>query len=252
MSANKSVVKALKILELISKHQEGITLSEIYKELDMPKATVYDILQALYAEDAVYYKNEIAKTYVIGSKIFAIGQAYTKNSNFISFASPLLRDFADKYGVTVFACKRLGTKISNVFKYESTKSRLVTPDVGVQTQLYENVAGMAFLTYLNEEKVTDLLERIYKQEFKGKHTNTYKEIISKIEKYKQADFILDNGETDSFVCEIAVPVYNFEKKMTGVIYAVRLAFDEQEEMDSYVKEFKEIAEIISSKQGYKR
>ena len=44
MSANKSVVKALKILELISKHQEGITLSEIYKELDMPKATVYDIL----------------------------------------------------------------------------------------------------------------------------------------------------------------------------------------------------------------
>ena len=32
MSANKSVVKALKILELISKHQEGITLSEIYKE----------------------------------------------------------------------------------------------------------------------------------------------------------------------------------------------------------------------------
>ena len=56
-------------------------LSEIYKELDMPKATVYDILQALYAEDAVYYKNEIAKTYVIGSKIFAIGQAYTKNSN---------------------------------------------------------------------------------------------------------------------------------------------------------------------------
>ena len=121
MSANKSVVKALKILELISKHQEGITLSEIYKELDMPKATVYDILQSLYAEDAVYYKNEIAKTYVIGSKIFAIGQAYTKNSNFISFASPLLRDFADKYGVTVFACKRLGTKISNVYKYEYCK-----------------------------------------------------------------------------------------------------------------------------------
>ena len=184
MSANKSVVKALKILELISKHQDGITLSEIYKELDMPKATVYDILQALYAEDAVYYKNEIAKTYVIGSKIFAIGQAYTKNSNFISFASPLLRDFADKYGVTVFACKRLGTKISNVYKYESTKSRLVTPDVGVQTQLYENVAGMAFLTFLNDEKVKDLLERIYKQEFKGtasSHTNESVSPLSKIQ-----------------------------------------------------------------------
>lgn len=122
----------------------------------------------------------------------------------------------------------------------------------MQTQLYENVAGMAFLTFLNDEKVKDLLERIYKQEFKGKQTHTYKEIISKLAKYKNSDCILDNGETDSFVCELAVPVYNFEKKMTGVIYAVRLAFDETSEVDAYVKEFKEIAEIISSKQGYKR
>ena len=53
-------------LDLISKSPDGLTLSEIYKELDLPKATVYDILQALYQEDAVYYKNEIQKTYVIG------------------------------------------------------------------------------------------------------------------------------------------------------------------------------------------
>ena len=83
MAANKAVIKALKILELISKSEEGLTLSEIYKEAEMPKATTYDILQALYMEDAVYYKNEILKTYVIGSKLFTIGQSYMKNSNFI-------------------------------------------------------------------------------------------------------------------------------------------------------------------------
>ncbi|MGB4695828.1 MAG: helix-turn-helix domain-containing protein, partial [Bacilli bacterium] len=107
MAANKSVEKCIKILELISKYPEGITLAEIYKTLKLPKATVFDILQALYKEDAVYYKDPKLKNYVIGSKIFSIGQAYTKNSNFINFASQGLRNFADKYEMTTFAAKRL-------------------------------------------------------------------------------------------------------------------------------------------------
>lgn len=251
MSANKTVIKTLKILELISKNPNGITLSEIYRELDMPKATVYDILQSLYQEDAVYYKNENAKTYVIGSKLFTIGQSYTKNSNFITFAGPKLREFADKYGVTVFGCKRVATKVSFVYKYESAKSRLVTPDVAVQLPLYENLAGKAFLTFLNEEKRIELLNRILKKDFNGKQNTEYRSILSLKDKHFEKGYIFDNGINDSFVCDLAIPVYNFENKMTGVIYATRFVFDEKSaDVESYIREFKEIADYVSSRQGY--
>ena len=253
MSANKSVIKTLKILDLISKSPDGMTLSEIYKELDLPKATVYDILQALYQEDAVYYKNEIQKTYVIGSKVFAIGQSYSKNSNFIAFASPLLKDFADKYGVTTFAYKRIGTKVTSVFKSESPKSRLSTPDVGQQISLYDNIVGLCFLTFLPQDKANDLISRILKKDIKNKNGAFFKNIMDQINKNKNIGYILDNGVTEAFVCNLAVPVYNFEKKMTGVIYATRLMFDENsEDLDNYLKDFLQIASIISSKQGYKR
>ena len=253
MSANKSVIKTLKILDLISKSPDGLTLSEIYRELDLPKATVYDILQALYQEDAVYYKNEIQKTYVIGSKVFAIGQAYSKNSNFIAFASPLLKDFAEKYGVTTFAYKRIGTKVTSVFKSESSKSRLSTPDVGQQMSLYDNIVGLAFLTYLPKEKSDDLINRLLKKDIKNKSNVFYKKLLEKIDEYRKEGYILDNGITDSFVCNLAVPVYNFEKKMTGVIYATRLMFEENsEDLGSYLRDFLEIATIISMKQGYKK
>ena len=147
MAINKSAEKTLKILELIAKYPEGITLSEIYKTLDMPKASVYDILQALYKEDAIYYKDPRQKNYVIGSKVFAIGQAYTKNSNFINFASPFLRKFADKYGLTVFACKRLADKLVFIYKYESPNTKIQTSDVGLQEPLYENIAGRTILAF---------------------------------------------------------------------------------------------------------
>jgi DNA-binding IclR family transcriptional regulator len=165
MAANKTVIKTLRILELISKSPEGITLAEIYRELNLPKASVYDILQSLYNEDAVYYKNETTKTYVIGSKLFSIGQAYTKNSNFIAFASPMLKDFANEFGVTTFCCKRLGTKVTYVYKYESNKARLTTDDIGTQLPLHKSVSGLALLAFMSKEKQAEILEEILQKEF---------------------------------------------------------------------------------------
>ena len=254
MAANKAVIKTLKILELISKSDEGLTLSEIYKEADIPKATAYDILQALYSEDAVYYKNEILKTYVIGSKLFTIGQSYMKNSNFISYASPLLKDFATKYKVTTFACKRLGTKVTYVYKYESNKVRLVTSDIGTQLPLYQSVAGLAFLAFLPEDKSLELLEGILVKDFNGRKTKEYQTIVARVKEYRTQKYIYDNGSIDRYICELAAPVYNFENKVTGVISATRLIFECEIEADvekDYISEFLKIAETISHKQGYK-
>ncbi len=250
MATNKSVIKTLKILELISKNPSGLTLSEICKELEMPKATAFDILQALYQEDAVYYKNEALKNYVIGSKLFTISQSYTKNSNFISFARPLLSEFAEKYQASTFACKRLGTKVTYVYKYESSKMRLSTADTGTQVPLYQTVPGICFLTFLNSEKSIELQERILNKDFNGKKTKEYKEIENKINTYKKLGYVIDNGKTDSLVCDLAVPVFNFENKVTGVIYATRLITADAPNLNEYIKEFIEIAKTISIKQGY--
>lgn len=61
MNDNKSVDRILRILELISKNPNGITLSQISRELGIPKSTAFDFLQALYKADAVYFKDEVSK-----------------------------------------------------------------------------------------------------------------------------------------------------------------------------------------------
>lgn len=253
MAANKSVEKSLKILELISKYPEGITLAEIYKTLKMPKATVFDILQALYKEDAVYYKDPNLKTYVIGSKIFSIGQAYTKNSNFINFANQGLKDFANKYDMTTFAAKRLGDKVIYIFKYESPKTKIITNDVGVQMPLHKNPAGIAFLCFLHEEKRNALLAEIKEKVYKNVATAEYKKLLNDIKRFRELGYVFDNGETEDYIRHFAAPVYNFENKVTGVICASGLmnGFDNEQLMNQ-IKEFLEIANYISERQGFKK
>ncbi|MCK7488629.1 MAG: hypothetical protein MZU97_26380 [Bacillus subtilis] len=72
----------------------------------------------MYQADAIYYKDPRLKNYVIGSKMFAIGSVYTKNSNLIEAAQHELRDFAHRYGRTVFITKRINDKIVYVFKFQ--------------------------------------------------------------------------------------------------------------------------------------
>jgi DNA-binding IclR family transcriptional regulator len=253
MAANKTVIKTLRILELISKSPEGITLAEIYRELNLPKASVYDILQSLYNEDAVYYKNETTKTYVIGSKLFSIGQAYTKNSNFIAFASPMLKDFANEFGVTTFCCKRLGTKVTYVYKYESNKARLTTDDIGTQLPLHKSVSGLALLAFMSKEKQAEILEEILQKEFGNLRSEAYQKMVAELDKYKSDGHVFKNGTMDPFTCELAIPVYNFENKAVGAIASTRLVFQKgsDAEIREYIEKFKQIAENISFKQGHR-
>ena len=44
---NKSTLKTLEILEIISNFEEGLTISEISKELEIPRSSVDDIVKAL-------------------------------------------------------------------------------------------------------------------------------------------------------------------------------------------------------------
>src|SRR5690606_35802399 len=163
MKDNRSVNRILSILELIAAHPEGLTLGQIYRELDMPKATAYDFLQTLYKADAVYYKDPRLKNYVIGSKMFAIGSVYTKNSSLIEASDLLLRNFANEYGKTVLISKQTEENDVHIFKYQPTNPLIfISEEIGFISSDFEvSPIGRAFRiftqkrTKLSEDQLKD-------------------------------------------------------------------------------------------------
>lgn len=230
MKDNRTVSRILQILELIAKHDEGLTLGQIYRMLDIPKATVYDFLQTLYRADAIYYKDPRLKNYVIGSKMFAIGSVYTKNSNLIEASQYELKDFADRYGRTVFITKRINDKIVYVFKHQPSSSKIVTPqEIGSVSRDFENSPiGQCYAVFDKTVRNTNL-----------PHFN----------EIKKARYIFSSLDDNSHICTLAAPVWNFESRVVGVIVASDLAGDGSER-ESVAKEFVSIAERISRKLGY--
>lgn len=229
MKENRSVRRLLDILDLISQHEDGLTLGQVYRMLNIPKSTAYDFLQTLYQHDAVYYKDPRLKNYVIGSKMYAIGSVYAKNSKLIESAERELKLFSNRYGKTSFICKKTEGHIVYVFKYQPSNSLIATPEeIGTIVSDYDN-------------NPIHTCFRIFDADF---NMLTEEEV-----KIVKQGYILSDNSGSGHISTIAVPVKNFERKVTGVI-SVSDLYQESKEPEAVIEELKRIAKVVSRRLGF--
>lgn len=220
MKQNRSVIRILSILELLSQHPEGLTLAEIYRALDMPKATAYDFLQTLYQADAVYYKNPQLKNYVIGAKMYSIGSVYTRDSNLIAASSEMVEAFAEKYGQTVFITKRYAEKIVYVYKYKAEHSIISIPlNAGSTTTTTINDVVRDTYTYFDD------------------HAPFFKVFSGQINN-------LD------YIEALSLPIFNFENRCIGAIVTCDF-MNKENNKAVLINDFTKIAQEVAQKLGYK-
>ncbi len=220
MKDNQSVVRILDILKLIAKHEEGITLGDIYRTLGMSKSTAYDIVQTLYKMDAVYYKDPHLKNYVIGSTMFAIGSVYAKNSNLIEMSHSELKAFAEANNRVVMITKKVEDKIIVIYKYQPKTALLnLSDDIGTVKPFDE--------------------KSVYSRVFQSKVPKKKGEDIPCYREYQE----------DIGIDVIACPLYNFEQRLVGSM----LSFDimiEDKKQDHIIDDFQVIAKDVSRKLGF--
>jgi len=228
MKENRSVTRILTILKYISQHDEGVTLGQIYRELKMPKATVYDFLQTLYKADAIYYKDPRLKNYVIGSKMFEIGSVYTKNSNLIDAVEYEFKALAIQYGKTAFICKKTEGHLVYIYKFQPSSS-LISPPEEIGTVIGDNEKHPIYQAFT-----------IFAQDY---------DTLSKEEQliYKRQAIISDFGSS-GHISTIAVPVRNFENKITGVLALCDLVSDKENE--EVIQKLILLAKQASKRLGY--
>ena len=90
MKLNRTTLRTVEILKLVSKKPDGITLDEICEKLDMPKTSGYDIVTTLVQTGMIHVAREQKQRYTIGLTAYRIGINYTNNLDFISTIDPVL------------------------------------------------------------------------------------------------------------------------------------------------------------------
>ena len=167
MKLNRTTLRTVEILKLVSKKPDGITLDEICAKLDMPKTSAYDIVTTLVQTGMIHVAREQKQRYTIGLTAYRIGINYTNNLDFISTIDPVLKAFSREVGKTVFFGIRSDDSIVYICKFEPENPIITTATVGTKNPIYCTSLGKAIMAYTEDEDRDGVLSRI---SFK-KHTD---------------------------------------------------------------------------------
>lgn len=246
----QSIDRAVAILECFSENKSELKLSEIASMLDLNKSTVHGILNTLKHHGFID-QDEVTQKYRLGIRFIGYGDLVVNSINITNIAVPVLEKLCHKVEETVNIAMLDGLDVVFIEKKECNKSIKTSTKIGSRLPAYYTADGRIILSYLEKEKIKELLPRTIKQ----LTTNTITDkqfLMEKLYETKHRGYAVDHEEVVKGLICIAAPIFDH---MGEVKYSISITGPSVRMTDEVVSEYiniiKEAANEISHRIGYR-
>lgn len=250
MKLNRTLVRAIDILELLSKNKDGYTLTEIATILDCPKSSIFDIMKTLLYKNMVVEDNHTgASKYKIGLQAFLIGSSFIQDIDIVNIAKDDLIDLANRMHATTFMAVLDDFKVTYIYKYESSQSIITTANIGTRGELYSTGLGKVLLAFADEDVFRDAIKNISYIPLTPYTITSPEKLIDEMRIVRKNGYAIDNRENSLYQFCGAAPIRDYRGHVIAAISCSGL-YDELMNMGDLGLIVKEVADKISVKLGY--
>jgi DNA-binding IclR family transcriptional regulator len=152
-----TVDRALRILETLAGEPEGMPLSAIAGELELPRSATHRLLAELLR---CGYVRQVRTQgdYALTTKLPALGLVFLGSAGIVDIAQPIIDRMAEISGELVRLALVDGDRLTFVAKAQGARSGLrYDPDMGIDVRLSCSAGGHAWLMTLGEERAIELV-----------------------------------------------------------------------------------------------
>ncbi|AOT73026.1 hypothetical protein Gferi_07155 [Geosporobacter ferrireducens] len=206
--------RAFEILYYISNHQDPVGISQIAKELDLPKANIFRILNTLHKWDIVE-RSENDK-YILGKGLIKYGNKAKERMNLISISSPIVKKLSQEIGETVNIGIKYEENVLTVYSEEGESSSLVSKLIPI-SPLNCSSMGKIFLSHATEE---ELLKYFSSNELEKRTINTIidiKDFLKIKGSIIEEDIAFDHEEYEYGLSCVASAIKDIDGKIIAAI-----------------------------------
>lgn len=203
---HKPTQRVLNILNLLSTNPNGLTLTEISETLDIPKSTIYPIMQTMLKSNFVSIEKGTLK-YSIGISAFRIGSSYSRNKYILDFIQKVMKNIVNNINETCQMGILDGNNVLYILKEDPKKDmdiRLISY-IGKRIPAYCTALGKAILAQYDIEKIKSLypngLKPITKNTITDFHT-----LKKQLDIIRKTNVAKEYEEVTEFICCYAVPI----------------------------------------------
>jgi len=247
---NKSIDRALQILELFSLEKPEWGITEISKALNIYKSNVHNVLTTL-AEKGFVVKDSNTNKYKLGIKFFELGSIVIKNMDLRKIAHPYIEELSKEFNETVHLGVLDKGRVVSIEGEESDKSLCSHIEIGKRTPLHCTAIGKAIMAYLSENEINFTIREKGLEKFTENTITTKKELENEFKKIREQGFAVDNMEHEEGVQCVAGPIRDYTGKVIASMSISGPAFRINEnDIPIIAKKVKEYCDCISEEMGY--
>ncbi|WP_373893815.1 IclR family transcriptional regulator [Virgibacillus sp. CBA3643] len=245
----QSVDRALKILEILQEHPNGLGVTELSHRLDVSKSTSYRLLTSLYNKGFVKQDDQTEK-YLLGLRLIELGQNVSNNLDIRKLAAPYLHDLAEITGETAHLAIMEQHKIVYIDKIESSATIRMFSNVGKTAPVHCTGVGKAIFAFQTDQKITEVINQTGLQKYTEKTIVTEAAMLAHIKEIRDRGYSIDDEEHELGIKCAAAPIFNHNNEVVaGISVAGPLMRISDDKLDDIAKEVLRVTHSISGLLG---
>jgi IclR family transcriptional regulator, KDG regulon repressor len=154
----RAVERALDVLLCFDQHEPNLTLTQISERVGIHKSTVHRLLATLESRRLVQ-RDHLSGTYHLGSRLMEMAFLVLQSNDLPRLARPFMDSLAAEHRETVDLAILEGADVVYLQVVESPQRVKLAAAPGQRLPAFCTATGKAFLAYLPEEQVQDILKQ---------------------------------------------------------------------------------------------
>lgn len=246
---DKAVVKAFMLLEILSKSDRSLGVTELSKMSDLGKSNVHRLLQTLQGLNYVSKTDD--NSYTASLRMWEIGSHVFSRLGMRDVARPYMQQLSNMTKETVHLSEMDKFDVLYIDKIESREPVRAYTQLGGRAPAYCTATGKAILAYKDPSFISDCYQTV--QQFTPKTIINADRFFIEARKIRQRRYAINRGEWRSDIIGLAAPIADHSGTVQGAVGlsapASRLDVDELETLAPRLVEY---AENISMTLGCSR
>lgn len=240
MKINRTVQRALLILDHVADSPNGVTQSNLIAALQLPKSSLFDLCSTL---TEMHYLRKHGSKFYIGAKAKKIGNAYIEKQDLRDIAEPILTKASEAIQASSSLVLLDQGKQNYYFQYHPQDAIMVARQSSTFNIFHASATGKILLAYLPPAVRKKMISSLTLHKFTDKTIDDEATLLKSLETIREQGFALDNREYHYLLQCAAAPIV-YEKKVIAAISfsGLNLYNDDPGEM---IKTVMETAQTVS-------
>ncbi|SMP60270.1 IclR family transcriptional regulator [Anoxynatronum buryatiense] len=237
----QTVEKALEVFDLLSgdNYREGISISELSKEMKLGKSTVHRIMETMVAKNYIE-QNEESKRYQLGWKLFEVGNVIPRQRNLYNVDKQILQELCDRCEETVNLGVRVKDSVVTISKISPKTSLIANLQIGARESLHATAMGKVLLSEMTREEVILIFGDTPFEAYTSNTLTNMDDLMTELEKIRHQGYSIDDEEFCAGLTCVAMPVRDYKNEIVAAVSvsgaSIRMTFNKISQIQAGLKD----------------